>query len=236
MMELSNKIIVITGASTGIGKQLALRLAKEKCQLALIARNEKQLVEVVKQAKELGAVNANYYICDICDTEKLELTLQSIVSDFGTVDVLINNAGIWQKLMPVDEMDVKMVDDIIQTNLLAVIHTTRLLLPVLRQREEARIINIVSKSGVVAQQNQSVYTASKYGIRGFTEVLKQDLAETNIKIAGVYQSGTNTEMFAKSGDNFDTQNFTNPEDLADVIAYMLSQPDKIWLHDVRVGK
>ncbi|WP_067141648.1 SDR family NAD(P)-dependent oxidoreductase [Oceanivirga salmonicida] len=220
-MELYNKIVVITGASDGIGKQIALRLAKEKCQLVLIARNEKKLIEVVKCAKELGAINAKYYICDIRYTEKLEQTINLIISDFKNIDILINNAGIWQKLMPVDEMDAKMIDDIIQTNLLAVIHTTRLLIPILKRSKEARIINIVSKSGVIAQKNQSVYTASKYGVRGFTEVLKEDLKDTNIKIAGVYQGGTNTKMFAKSGDDFETQNFTRPEDLADVIAYML---------------
>ncbi len=235
-MELNNKIVVITGASTGIGKQIALRLAKEKCQLALIARNEKQLSEVVELAKELGALNAKSYVCDMRFPEELERVLQSIVSDFGAVDVLINNAGVWQKLMPVDEIDLETINTIIQTNLLAVIHATHFLLPTLRKREEARIINIVSKSGVIAQKGQSVYTASKFGVRGFTEVLKEDLKDTTIKIAGVYQSGTNTEMFAKSGDDFDTQNFTKPEDLADVIAYMLSQPDKIWLHDVLVGK
>ncbi len=235
-MKLNNKIVVITGASSGIGKQIALRLAKEKCQLALIARNEKQLSEVVRATKELGAVNAKYYVCDMRFPDELELVTQAIISDFATVDILINNAGVWQKLMPVDEIDIETIDNIIQTNLLAVIHTTHFLLPVLRKREEARIINIVSKSGVVAQKGQSVYTASKYGVRGFTEVLKEDLKDTSVKIAGVYQSGTNTEMFAKSGDNFDTQNFTRPEDLADVIAYMISQPDKIWLHDVLVGK
>ncbi len=235
-MKLNNKTVIITGASSGIGKQIALRLAKEKCQLALIARNEKKLLEVVKLAMELGAINTRYYICDMRFPKDLERSLQSIISDFGAVDILINNAGVWQKLMPVDEIDIETIDDIIQTNLLSVIHTTHFILPFLRKREEARIINIVSKSGVVAQKGQSVYTASKYGVRGFTEVLKEDLKDTNIKIAGVYQSGTNTEMFAKSGDNFDTQNFTRPEDLADVIAYMLSQPDKIWLHDVLVGK
>ena len=235
-MKLKNKIIVITGASDGIGKQIALRLAKESSKLALIARDEKRLVEVSKEAKKLGAIDVKIYACDIRQTDKLEITIKSIISDFGSIDILINNAGIWQKLMPVDKISKEVVDDVIETNLLALIHITRLLLPTLRTRDEAAIINVTSKSGVVAQEGQSVYTASKYGVRGFTEVLKIDLKDTNVKVAGVYQSGTNTRMFEKAGENFPTKKFTNPSDLADVIAYMLTRPDKIWLHDVRVEK
>lgn len=235
-MKLKDKIIVITGASDGIGKQIALRLAKESSKLALIARDKARLDEVSKEAKRLGAVDVKSYACDIRQTDKLEVTTKSIISDFGTVDILINNAGIWQKLMPVDEISREIVDDVIGTYLSALIHITRLLLPTLRTRDEAAIINVTSKSGVVAQEGQSVYTASKYGVRGFTEVLKIDLKDTNVKVAGVYQSGTNTKMFEKTGENFSTEKFTNPSDLADVIAYMLSKPDKIWLHDVRVEK
>jgi len=235
-MELKNKVIVITGASDGIGKQIALRLAKENSKLALIARDKQKLDEVREEAITLGIVDIKTYICDIRQTDKLEKTIKSIVSDFGTVDILINNAGVWQKLMPVDEISEDVIDEVIGTNLLALIHTTRLLLPTLRTRGTAAIINVTSKSGVVAQKGQSVYTASKYGVRGFTEVLKADLEDTNIKVAGVYQSGTNTKMFEKTGENFPTENFTNPADLADVIAYMLTRPDKIWLHDVRVEK
>jgi len=235
-MKLKNKIIVITGASDGIGKQIALRLAKESSKLALIARDEKRLGEVAKDVKELGAIDVKFYACDIRQTNKLESTIKSIVSDFGTVDILINNAGIWQKLMPIDKISKDIVDDVIKTNLSALIHITRLLLPNLRTRKEAAIINVTSKSGVVPQEGQSVYTASKYGVRGFTEVLKIDLKDTNVKVAGVYQGGTNTKMFEKTGENFPTEKFTNPSDLADVIAYMLTRPDKIWLHDVRVEK
>lgn len=235
-MKLKDKIIVITGASDGIGKQIALRLTKESSKLALIARDKTRLDEVSEEAKKLGAVEVKTYACDIRQTDKLENTIKSIISDFGAVDILINNAGIWQKLMPVDEISKEVVDDVIGTNLSALIHITRLLLPTLRTRNESAIINVTSKSGVVAQEGQSVYTASKYGVRGFTEVLKLDLKYTNVKVAGVYQSGTNTKMFEKTGDNFPTEKFTNPSDLADVIAYMLSRPDKIWLHDVRVEK
>lgn len=235
-MNLKDKIIVITGASDGIGKQIALRLAKESSKLALIARDKTRLDEVSKEAKKLGAADIKTYACDIRQTDKLESVIKSIISDFGTADILINNAGIWQKLMPVDEISKEVVDDVIGTNLSALIHITRLLLPTLRTRNEAAIINVTSKSGVVAQEGQSVYTASKYGVRGFTEVLKLDLKDTNVKVAGVYQSGTNTKMFEKTGDNFSTEKFTNPSDLADVIVYMLSRPDKIWLHDVRVDK
>lgn len=235
-MILKNKVIVITGASEGIGKEIAFKLSKENTKLALIARSKDKLENVANEAMKLGASDVKTYACDISQTDKLELTLKSIISDFETVDILINNAGIWQKLMAVDEIESDVVDKVIGTNLTGLIHTTRLLLPELRNRDEAAIINIVSKSGVLAQKGQSVYTASKYGVRGFTEVLKADLKETNVQVAGVYQSGTNTDMFKKSGDNFSTENFTDPSDLADVVVFMLSRPDKIWLHDIRVDK
>ncbi len=235
-MNLKDKIIVITGASDGIGKQIALRLAKESSKLALIARDKSRLDEVSEEAKKFGACDVKVYACDIRQTDKLEPAIKSIISDFGAVDILINDAGIWQKLMPVDEISKEVVDDVIGTNLSALIHITRLLLPTLRARDEAAIINVISKSGIVAQEGQSVYTASKYGVRGFTEVLKIDLKDTHVKVAGVYQSGTNTKMFEKTGEDFPTEKFTDPSDLADVIAYMLTRPDKLWLHDVCVEK
>lgn len=233
-MELQNKVIVITGASDGIGKQIALRLAKEKVRLALIARDERKLREVGEKAKLLGAIDVKTYSCDLSKTGKLEKTIKSILSHFEVVDVLINNAGVWQKVMPVENIKGNVVDEVITVNLTAMIHSTRLLLPSLKSRKEAAIINIISKSGIVAQAGQSVYTASKHGAMGFTEVLKADLKDTNVRVAGVYQSGTNTRMFEKAGETFSTEKFTNPADLADVIAYMLSRPEKIWLHDVRV--
>ncbi len=233
-MNLKDKVIIITGASDGIGKQIALRLAKEGPQLALIARDEERLNGVKAEAEKLGAGSVRVYPVNICLTEQLREVVKQIVSDFKVVDILINNAGIWQKLGPLDEIKTEDIDEIINTNLTALIHLTRFVLPILKVNEEAAILNICSKSGVVAQAGQSVYTASKYGVRGFTEVLKVDLKDTNVKVAGVYQSGTNTNMFKKAGDDFSTDNFTNPADLADLIAYILSRPEKIWLHDVQI--
>ncbi len=235
-MNIQQKTIVITGASDGIGKAITLRLAKENTHLALIARNTDKLGKVAEIAKQLGAENVKTYACDISDTDSLTDTCQAIGADFEGVDVLINNAGVWQKQMPVDELSADVIDEVIHTNLSALIHLTRLLLPKLRQANEAAIINMVSKSGVLAQAGQSVYTASKYGVRGFTDVLKEDLKNTNIKVAGIYQSGTKTNMFAKADETINTDDLTRPEDLADVVAFMLQQPKNIWLHDVRVGR
>lgn len=235
-MKLNNKVILITWASEWIGRELALRLAQEHCQLALLARDKEKLEEIANLAKQLGAIKAKAYPCDVRKSSNIENTINSVNSDFWYIDILINNAGIRQKVMPVDQLSEDEIQDVISTNLLWVIHTTRLALPVLRSRPEAIILNIVSKSGILAQEWQSVYTASKYGVRGFTEVLKADLKWTTVKVAWVYQSGTNTEMFKKAGENFSTENFTDPADLADVIVYMLSRPEKIWLHDIYVEK
>jgi short-subunit dehydrogenase len=235
-MNLKNKIAVITGASDGIGKHISLRLAKDGVNLALIGRNKKRLKEVAIQAKELGALKIKTYVCDIQKGNDLEKIVNLIISDFSNIDILINNAGIWQKKMSVEEIKKDTVDSVIGTNLTALINVTRLFIPNLKNREEAAIINVVSKSGVVAQEGQSVYSASKYGVRGFTEVLRIDLKDSNIKVAGLYQGGINTDLFKKADDNFSTSDFTEPTDLADVIAYMLSLPKKIWLYDVRVSR
>ena len=111
---------------------------------------------------------------------------------------------------------------------------TRAFLPGLRDRPEAAILNVVSKSGVLAQAGQSVYTATKYGMRGFTDVLKEDEMQSGVRVAGLYQSGTNTGMFAKAGEDVPNHIFTEPDDLADVVVFMLSRPAKLWMHDVRV--
>lgn len=235
-MDIKHKTIIITGASEGIGKAITTRLAQENTQLALVARNMAKLRKVAEIAKQKGAKNVNIYPCDISDNIALTKTCQTIQNDFSQIHVVINNAGIWQKTMPLDELPKHTIDDVIQTNLSALIHLTRLFLPTLRQVNEAAILNVVSKSGVLAQAGQSVYTASKYGVRGFTDVLKEDLKNTRIKVAGIYQSGTKTAMFAKAGERVNTDSLTRPEDLAEVVAFMLKQPKNIWLHDVRVGR
>ncbi len=233
-MKLKNKTIVVTGASDGIGKQVALKLASQGVNLALIARNQTRLRETQAMSKNKGANKVVIYPCDVRDTQQLTTTTQKIISDLKEIDGLINVAGIWQKMMPLEEIKQEIVDDVIQTNLTSLIHCTRLILPYLKKQPESAIINVSSKSGIVAQAGQSVYTASKYGVKGFTDTLKVDLKGTNVRVAGVYQSGTNTKMFGKVGDYPPVEKFTNPEDLADVIVYMISRPPKIWIHEIQV--
>ena len=233
-MKLKDKVAIVTGASEGIGEQIALKLAKEGVGLALIARSGKNLKKVKTKALKLGTGKVEIYLCDICETRRLKSTIEKIASDFKQINILVNNAGIWQKMMPVEKIKEKVVDDVIQINLTALIHATRLVLPYLKKQKEAAIINVISKSGVVAQEGQSVYTASKYGAHGFTEVLKADLKGSNVRVAGVYQSGTATKMFTKTGEKVPIEKFTDPADLAEVIVFMLSQPPKIWLHEVSV--
>lgn len=233
-MDIKNKVAVVTGASDGLGKQISLKLAKEGASLALVARNEEKLNEVKKEAEKLGSPKVICYPCDIQDKEQIKKTVQKIEVDFNEVQILLNIAGIWQKLNLLEDIPEGEVDSVINSDLTGMIHMTRLMLPILKRQDEAIIINDSSKSGVTAQPGQSVYTAAKWGVRGFTEVLKEDLKDTNVRVAAIYQGGTDTEMFNKTGEHFNQEKFIKPEELANVIIFMLTRPFGIWLHDVRV--
>jgi NAD(P)-dependent dehydrogenase (short-subunit alcohol dehydrogenase family) len=233
-MQLKGKVVLVTGGSDGIGKHICLKLAAEGCRLAILGRNHDRLDAVATEALARGAAEVRSYSVDLTEPSALEAAAQVILGDFGAVDILINNAGVWHKAGPLDTIEADMLLTTVQTNLTAVMQLTRHLLPSLRAQSEAAILNVVSKSGVVAQAGQSVYTATKYGLRGFTDVLKEDEAGTGVRVAGLYQSGTNTGIFAKAGEEVPTHIFTEPDDLAEVVVFMLSRPPKLWMHDVRI--
>lgn len=229
-MKINGKNILITGASDGIGKAIAFALAKENANLILFGRNRERLEEV---AKECGS-KTKIYAFDITDNVARNKVIDEIL-DSCSLDVVINNAGIWHKVGDITTLSESKIYDVINTNLTAQILLTRQILPSMIDRNTA-IINVVSKSGVIAQKGQGAYTASKYGMKGFTDVLREDTKESQIRIGAIYQSGTNTKMFSKAGDDFPVDTFTNPEDVAQVVLFMLSRPDKIWLDEVRITK
>lgn len=231
-MILKDKVVLVTGASDGLGLAIAERLAKEGAKLALVARRDDKLKEVATQ------IGGQAFACDVRDKTQVKRMVEAVVDKLGGLDVVVNCAGIWQKVGQLDKVDDEVVDDVIATNLLGTIYVTKYALPHLRRQEtETAIINVISKSGLVAQEGQSIYTASKYGVKGFTEVLKVDLKETKIRIGAIYQSGTNTKMFAKSGEQWPAERyakFTEPADLADAVAYMLTRPPKMWIPEMHV--
>lgn len=233
-MNLKNKTAIVTGASDGIGKEIVLALAKEKVNLVLVARNEVSLSKVKKEALKIGSPKVRVYPCDIRRNLELEKIASKIKKDFKKVDILLNVAGIWLRTPELEKTSSKKIEEVVNTNLTGLIYMTRVSIPLLRKKSESAIINISSRAGFTPEKGISVYVATKYGVRGFTDVLKTDLKDTNIRVAGVYQGGTNTKMFKKAGDIFEQKHFINPKDLANVIVFMLSQPPQTWLHDVRV--
>ncbi len=234
-MILKDKVVVITWASAWIGKAIALRIAKEWAILALVARSSDSLEAVKKEALELWAANVLTCVCDLSKVSDINATTTKILEELGWVDVLINNAWIWQKLSQLEEVDPEYIDQLIAVNFTGTIHMTHRLLPSMKSRDnETALINVSSKSWIWAAAWQSVYAATKWWVRGFTDVLKLDLQGTNVRVAGIYQAGTRTEMFEKTGEDFPVEKFTDPADLADTIGHMLTLPPKIWLNDVRV--
>lgn len=227
-MNIQNKNILITGASDGIGKSMALGLSAAGAHVILLGRSEEKLAQV----SGLCEHDSEIMVCDITDTELLNEKLSDLLLK-KEIDVLINNAGVWHKAGDLTTLSSDEIDSVIATNLTSHIKITHKLLPHMRNRETA-IINVISKAGAVAQKGLSAYSASKYGMRGFTDVLREDTKDEPIRIAAVYQAGTRTSMFEKSGQELSVEHFTEPDDLAEVVKFMLTQPPKIWLKEVHV--
>ena len=234
-MKLENKVVLITGASRGLGKAVALRLAKEKAKLALIARTEKDLKAVKKEIESLGSY-CEYFLCDVSDEKQVKKAFENIVKNFKKIDVLINNAGIWYQGPTMDHTCQK-VKQLFEVNVIGMIYCSREVIPIMKIESGGQILNVISGAGLHPSGEWGVYTGTKYAERGFTDSLKEELKGTGIKVMSFYPSGMDTNLFIDAGFNKKSEPWMmKVEDVVEVILFMLTRPSDVVIEDLSLRK
>ena len=188
----AGRTCVITGAASGIGRALTLDLARRRALLALVDRDAEGLEQVATLARELGAKDVSTYVVDLADGgDRLDLAA-AVAERHGGADLLINNAGVALS-GTFDQVSMKDFDWLLEINLHAVIRTTKAFLPQLLSRPGAHVVNISSLFGLVAPPTQVAYVTSKYGVRGFSESLRHELAG-RVGVTVVHPGGIRTNI------------------------------------------
>lgn len=189
-----NKTCVITGAAGGIGRELALGLARCGANLALSDINEKQLAETQRDAMDFGAQVHTSYL-DVADHASIYAYAESVEDRFGDVHQLYNNAGI-SGMGELADMSVELIQRVVDINLLGVLHGSRAFLPRLINSGEGKLVNISSLNGFAGMPGLPIYCATKFGVRGLTEALRADalLHDAPIQIVCVHPGGIKTNI------------------------------------------
>ena len=186
------KVVIITGASSGIGAATARRLARDGMRLTLVARREDRLKEVGVDVETLGG-EALILPMDICSRENIQRMVQATLDQWGRIDVLFNNAGVGKDdaLININPEDLR---DEIHINLTAVIECAQAVLPVMLRQKSGHIINTSSFAGLIATPGASVYSATKFGVNGFSDALRRELRGTGIFVSAFCPGYTPSEI------------------------------------------
>ena len=200
MKTFTNKVAVITGAGSGIGRNLAIQLAEAGAQLAIADINTETLEETSQLIQSKGKT-ATLFQLDVSNKEEVYNFSNKVISEFGHADLVFNNAGVALGRITVEDLTYEEMDWIFGINLYGVIYGTKAFLPHLLTRPEAYIVNISSVFGLIGIAHQAAYCTTKFAVRGFTESLKAELSESNVKAMSVHPGGikTNIARNAKGG-------------------------------------
>jgi NADP-dependent 3-hydroxy acid dehydrogenase YdfG len=196
MKTLKNKVVVITGAGSGIGRALALGFADEGCHLAISDINGKTLEETEHLLKNKG-VRVTSDILDVSDRAAMAAYPLSVVKKMGGVNIVVNNAGV-AVLATVEEHTIEDYEWLMGINFWGVLYGSKFFIPCLREADEACIVNISSVFGLLSMPNLSSYNAAKFAVRGFTESLRHELSGSNIRVMSVHPGGVKTDFAKKA--------------------------------------
>jgi NAD(P)-dependent dehydrogenase (short-subunit alcohol dehydrogenase family) len=188
MKNLEGKIVVVTGAGSGIGRSLALQLAAQGAQLALCDVNETNLQKTVEIASAHG-VKVYSAVVDVSKRDAFGTFADNVARALGNASVIINNAGVALS-QNVENMDRNDFEWVLNINFWGVVNGCEAFLPQLRQQKDAHIVNISSIFGIIGVPSQSAYNASKFAVKGFTEALRQELTNSNIHVTCVHPGGS----------------------------------------------
>ncbi|MGZ5242554.1 MAG: SDR family NAD(P)-dependent oxidoreductase [Bacteroidia bacterium] len=197
-MKVKDKTIVITGGGNGIGRELVLALLEKGAKVAAVDLNETTLQETEKLAGEKSN-NFSYYVMNIADKTAVENLPEQVIVRHGNIDGLINNAGIIQPFVRINDLDYKTIDRVVDVNFYGTLYMTKAFLPYLLKRPEAHIVNISSMGGFLPVPGQSIYGASKAAVKLLTEGLQAELIDTKVKVSIVFPGAVGTNIAANSG-------------------------------------
>jgi len=199
-MSLAGHVALVTGASQGIGRACALKLASAGAAVAVAARNQEKLNELVNEITAAGG-KASSFPLDVGDEEQIKSTVKAVIAQFGKIDILVNNAGITR-----DQLVMRMKradwDSVLQTNLTSAYLTTQQVVSSMLKQRWGRIINIASVFGQMGQAGQANYAASKAGLIGLTMAIAREVGSRNITCNAVAPGFIETAMTAVLSDDF----------------------------------
>jgi acetoacetyl-CoA reductase/3-oxoacyl-[acyl-carrier protein] reductase len=242
MGRLNGKTALITGASRGIGRAIAIELAREGAKVAVNYQSSDERAKEV--AYDIGKFGGTCVLAkaNISDPQEARAMVKRVAEQFTHLDVLVNNAGITRdKLLP------RMTDEdwleVIQTNLNAMFFCTSAAIPIMTAQSYGRIINISSMNGQTGAVGQANYSASKGGIIAFTRTAALELAKSNITVNCIAPGFTETDMFAKVPANFQAQirgriplnRFAQPEEIAKAVIYLVADGDYITGQQININ-
>ena len=227
MIDLKGKVAVVTGASRGIGLEIAKTLAAQGARVAVISTQERP--EIAEQIAQETGSEAKSFACDVSDADQVTATVKAILEAFGQVDILVNNAGITRDglMMRMKDAD---FDDVIRTNLRSAFLCTRAVARHMMGRRSGRIVNMASINGIRAQAGQANYAASKAGIIGLTKTNAMEFAARGITVNAVAPGFIGTDMTAKIAPEalekyknaIPVQRIGEPKDVANAVAFLVS--------------
>src|SRR5665213_687498 len=242
-MDLEGKVVVVTGASSGIGEATARRLAKEGAKVAIVARRKDRLEELAKKIEDAKG-EALVIEADVTDKDICQKVVDEGRSKWGKIDILINNAGI-MLLGPTSGAPLEEWEQMVHLNLLGLMYMTYAAMPVMRQAKNGHLVNISSVAGRTATAGSAVYNATKWGVNAFTEALRQEIVAEGSKIRTtlIEPGAVATELVSHNREEVmetiakrlgGITKKLESEDIANAIFYAVSQPLHVNVNEILI--
>lgn len=240
MEPLEQRLVFITGASSGIGSACARAFARRGARLLLAARRTERLAALAPELERLGAARVHYLTLDVRDAAAVSAAIDGLAADWQAIDVLINNAGLSRGLAPLQQGQLEDWNEMIDTNVKGLLHVDRAVLPSMVERGRGTVVHIGSIAGRQVYPGGNVYCATKHAVRALTDALRLDLLGTGVRVITVDPGLVVTEFSevryrgdrARAAAAYRGLTPLSADDVADVVVFAASRPDHVTLADV----
>ncbi|WLR52728.1 SDR family oxidoreductase [Bacillus tianshenii] len=242
MSHLQDQTAIITGASSGIGKEIATKLAQQGANVVLAARRVERLEELKKEIEQTTSAKVLVVKTDVRDREDVENMYKQAKDEFGKIDIYVNNAGV-MLLSFLEKDKVEEWDVMVDVNVKGVLYGIHAALPSMLKQDSGHIVNISSVAGHEVFPSSVVYSATKYAVRAISMGLEKELANTNIRVTNISPGAVDTELTHHITDQTVIDNFKDknqgrkilePTDIAKAVAYAVTQPEYVNVNEIIV--